>query len=128
MWQPLKTLPVYDTFRKYMRRLPTGVKRLYFLFHSFLLGTGHSLFQRAIQYLANGFLQNVFKERAYRRRTDAGSTSSTADRIALSHTTCTVELGHSIILVYAHRLKCSNKNEVMTCMPTKLVCHTTHLT
>lgn len=70
------------------------------------------MFQRVIQFLANGLLQKLFfaefKKRAHRCGTDAITTTSLADRRALSHTTCTVELLYYILLVF---LKCANTHK-----------------
>lgn len=69
---------------------------------------GHSVFQRLIQFLANGSSKSFFaefKEGAHRCGTDAITADLLADRTALSHTTCTAELGYSVLLVLAHTEK-----------------------
>lgn len=66
------------------------------------------MFQRLIQFLANGFSKSFFaefKEGAHRCGTEAITAELLADRTALSHTTCTAELGYSVLLVLAHTEK-----------------------
>lgn len=114
---PLKHyLTVYDTRRYCVHKFPTWVKQqqFFFLFFSFFnpwLDWATLCSKEWFNFLQMGFSKSFFfaefRKRAHRCGTYA-ITTSLADRRALSHTTCTVELLYYILLVF---LKCANTHK-----------------
>lgn len=113
------TLPVYDTMRYYMPKFSTKVKQLFtvvvvFFFLFFCRDQATLCSKEWFNSLQMGFSKSFFaefKERDHGCGTDAVTADLLADRIALSHTTCTVELWYSIFLVFSHIQKCTNTHK-----------------